>query len=129
MLLDELMPQYDVVERHHILMNASTDTVFDALRKADLGSGVMTSTLLKLRALPAILLGILQSPRRAAPRSRGSRQRARGIYLADLTRGGFSVVAERPPEELVIGLLGKFWTPRGGNWPRWRKCWMCPRVA
>jgi hypothetical protein len=114
MLLDELMPKYDVVERHQILVDAPPDTVFDALRKADLGSGVMTSTLLKLRALPAILLGILQSPRRAAPRSRGSRQRARGIYLADLTRGGFSVVAERPPEELVIGLLGKFWTPRGG---------------
>jgi hypothetical protein len=23
------------------------------------------------------------------------------------------VVAERPPEEMVIGLVGRFWTPRG----------------
>lgn len=34
--------------------------------------------------------------------------------LRDFERAGFSVVAERVPEEVVIGLLGSFWMPRGG---------------
>jgi hypothetical protein len=69
---------------------APADTVFDALRKADLGSGVMTSTLLKLRALPAILLGFLQSPRALASQvSAEALNEHRGIHLADLERGGF----------------------------------------
>ena len=32
---------------------------------------------------------------------------------SDFERAGFRVVAERAPEELVIGLLGRFWTATG----------------
>ena len=35
-LLDELMPVYDVVERHRIVVRAAPDIVFDAIREANL---------------------------------------------------------------------------------------------
>jgi hypothetical protein len=44
----------------------------------------------------------------------------RATRLADLERFGFNVVAEDPPREVVIGLMGKFWTPTGA---------LCDRVS
>jgi hypothetical protein len=38
-LLDELMPVYDVVERHRIVVHAAPETVFAAIREANLGRG------------------------------------------------------------------------------------------
>lgn len=35
------------------------------------------------------------------------------MRLADFERRGFRTIVERAPEELVIGLLGQFWTPTG----------------
>ena len=121
MLLDDLMPEYDVVERHQTLVHAPPDAVYAALRDTDLSSGWITSTLLTARALPAAFMSILVSPRRALVKLRESRAR-RGVTggrrgalrLADYERAGFHVVAEHAPEELVIGVLGKFWTLRGG---------------
>jgi hypothetical protein len=111
-LLDELMPRYDVVERHATLVRAAPTAVYAAIREADLAGGPLTRLLLALRALPAALVALLRSPRAAVAELRERRAR-RGVRLADFERAGFSVVAERAPHELVIGLLGRFWTPRG----------------
>jgi hypothetical protein len=114
-LLDELMPVYDVVERHRIFVRAAPDIVFAAIREADLGRGPLTRTLLALRAIPAGALAFVRAPRSAAAEWRARQSRRRnGLRLADFERAGFRIVAEHRPEELVIGLLGKFWTPRGG---------------
>jgi hypothetical protein len=114
-LLDELMPTYDVVERHRTTVRASPDRVYAALRAADLSGGLVTRTLLAVRVLPAVLIAFARSPRGAVAELRERRRASeRGRRLADFERSGFRVVAERAPEELVIGLLGKFWTPRGG---------------
>ncbi len=114
MLLDDLMPQYDVVERHRTLIRASPNIVFDAIREADLAGGRITRALLALRAAPAALLAIARSPRAAwtEHNARASAQQ-RVVRLRDFERAGFHIVAERAPDELVIGLLGRFWTPRG----------------
>jgi hypothetical protein len=67
--------------------------------------------------MPSALIAFLRSPRRALKELRAPRkplaQRLRAFRLADFEREGFHVVGERVPEELVIGLLGKFWTARG----------------
>lgn len=42
MLLDELMPQYDVVERHQTLVRAEPSAVYAAVREADLAGGPVT---------------------------------------------------------------------------------------
>ena len=109
------MPVYDVVERHRILVRAAPEVVFGAIRAADLGRDPLTRTLLAVRAIPAAGLAFLRSPRAALAEWETRRTHRRpGVRLADFERAGFRVVAERAPDELVVGLLGKFWTPRGG---------------
>ena len=115
MILDDLMPRYDVVERHRITVRAPVDVTFAAIREADLAGGLIPRVLLGLRSIPAALLAVARSPREAASELKARREaRTHGVRLADFERAGFRVVAERVPEELVIGLLGQFWTPRGG---------------
>lgn len=115
MLLDELMPQYDVVERHRIIVHASPAVVFRAIREANLSGGPITRALLAIRAIPAAIVSLLKSPRAARAQYRDhTSTRGRVVRLRDFERAGFKVVAERAPEEMVIGLLGRFWTPRGG---------------
>ena len=116
MLLDELMPRYDVVERHRIRVLAAPATVYAAIRTADLTGGPFTRLLLAIRKLPAALLAAAHSPREAQAEWRAPRT-SRDVTLAGFERAGFRVVAERPPEELVIGLLGRFWAPTGGLCP------------
>ena len=118
MLLDDLMPEYDAVERHGTVVRAAPDVVFAAIREADLSGGPVTRWLLALRAIPAAIVAVLASPSGAwrELRDRAAARRA-GVRLRDFERGGFHVVAERAPDELVIGLVGRFWTPRGALRP------------
>lgn len=113
-ILDDLMPRYDVVERHRTRVHAAPDAVYSALRTANLAGGALPTALLALRALPAALIALLRSPRGALAelRARGAGRRG-GVRLADFEAAGFRVVADRAPRELVIALLGRFWTPRG----------------
>ena len=114
MLLDELMPVYDVVERHGTWVRAAPEIVFAAIRSADLCGGLLTRPLLIARAVPAGLTTLVQSPHAALTHFRRRREdRRSGLGLAPFERAGFRVIGERAPEELVIGLLGQFWTPRG----------------
>jgi hypothetical protein len=117
-LLDELMPVYDVVERHRTVVRATPERVFEAIRTADLAGDPVTRTLFAVRAVPAAAVALARSPRATLSEWRHGRgERRRGLRLTDLEGSGFRVVAERAPEELVLGLLGRFWTPRGGLHP------------
>ncbi len=71
-------------------MRAPADRVFDAARELDLGATPLIRILLRLRGL-----------------------RARGRGLAGLRDAGFVLLEEDPPRELVLGLVGRFWTPGG----------------
>lgn len=108
MLIDEFLPRYDVVERHDTVVSSSAESTYAAIRAANLGAAIPVRALLALRALPAATsngreglgeLGQLFSKR---------------LTIADLERGHFHVLAENPPRELLIGLVGAFWTRRGG---------------
>ena len=113
MLLDDLMPTYDVVERHRIIIRAAPDVVFNSIREADLASAPITRTLFALRYVPAALASIVRSPRGAWGEYQRRGANRHSLRLRDFEAAGFRVVAERAPGELVIGLLGRFWTPRG----------------
>jgi hypothetical protein len=115
MLLDDLMPTYDVAERHRTRVRAAPEQVFDALQTADLAEGPATRMLFLVRALPAALVLVVRSPGAAAEvwRERVTEVR-HGLRLVDFERFGFRIVAKRPGEEVVVGLLGRFWTPGGG---------------
>ena len=109
MLLDDLMPVYDVMERHHIVVRAAPATVFAAIKSFDLSGSVLSRTLLLFRAMPSVLVALVRSPRTVLAELRARRGELR---FADFERAGFRVIAERAPEELVIGALGKFWKAR-----------------
>jgi hypothetical protein len=107
-LLDELMPTYDVRERHRTRVRASATTTYDALHETDLAAAPLVRALFALRALPGALLHGRRGL--AALRARGRTP----ATLRTLARSGFPVVAERAPEEVVIGVEGRFWTLGGG---------------
>jgi hypothetical protein len=109
-LLDDVMPVYDVVERHHIVVHAAPATVFAAIKTFDLSDSLLTRALLFVRTIPSVLGALVRSPRTALAQTRALNAELR---FADFERAGFRVIAERAPEEIVIGVLGKFWTVRG----------------
>jgi hypothetical protein len=111
MLLDDLMPVYDVVERHHIVVRAAPAIVFASIKSFDLSGSLLTRALLAVRSLPGVLVALLRSPRTARAEARARRAELR---FSEFERAGFRVVAERAPEEVVIGVLGRFWTIGSG---------------
>ena len=102
MLIDDCLPRYDAVERHRIEVNAPADLVYDGAVNLDLKDSGIVRTLFRLRELPGCL------------RSQPSRTPQLGLRLRDLVENGFVVLGEKPAEEIVLGVVGRFWTPRGG---------------
>ena len=109
MLLDEILPVYDVHERHSIVVRAGVERVYEALWTADLGSPIVRA-LMGLRALPAALTA---ASRRREERSRVGERSQAAITLTDVIARGFSLLAADPPREVVLGVVGAFWRARG----------------
>jgi hypothetical protein len=99
-LIDGFMPEFDVSERHHVLVDASPESAYRAVRAVDLGTSRPIRALFALRGLPSIL--------------RGRPGAWRSMTLEDLIRGGFVILAQEPPREIVLGVVGTFWRPTGG---------------
>ena len=107
-LLDDWMPGYDAISRHEIVVNATTAQVYDVARTMDLGGSAVVKVLMGVRAAPAAIGSILRGRLDGARQSYGSRH-VRGL--------GFTLLAEEPGREFVLGLMGRFWTPTGGLVP------------
>lgn len=105
MLIDSFAPSPDAVETHSILINAPRETVYRALWTADLGHSLIIKSLLALRSVPAFI-----AHSRAMPRNRQ-------ITLQTLIDSGFGLLAEKPDEEIVLGITGRFWRPAGNVSP------------
>ncbi len=105
-LIDEYMPKWDVREQHSIQIPVSQRKAYDAIRSTDLVRGGIVSVLFLLRGLPAALFS------RRGFRLRSVRREP--VTLAAFEKRGFRVLEESPPEELLIGLEGQFWTFDGG---------------
>jgi hypothetical protein len=103
-LLDDLVPKYDVSSRHTIWVAASPAVVYETARHVDLGHPWLVRLLMGIRVLPAWLAAVLRGPRRAR-----NKPGERPVGAAP-----FTVVAESPGEEFVLGIMGRFWTPTGG---------------
>ena len=114
MRLDDWLPVSAAVvrERHVTTIHAPADAVYRALWRADFG-GVTSRTLLAVRLVPA-LLGDWRHARERVVRYRRSDSR---LTLQAFLRSGFAELEAVPNEELVLGLVGRFWTPSGGLTP------------
>ncbi len=103
MLIDDYLPSFEFVERHATDIAADRPTVYAALKTADFTRSRVISCLLTLRSLPSALGG------------RRRRERAPGFTFERLRKAGFVPLAEDPPAEILIGVVGKFWTASGGR--------------
>jgi hypothetical protein len=106
-LIDELLPAFDVRERHHTRVRASADAIYSAILATDFSENALVKALLFIRALPASIAA-----------GRDGLRRLRNGHRAPFTlrtneKRGFRIIAERPPREIVIGLEGRFWTMTG----------------
>ena len=94
-LLDRFMPDFDVVERHHIAVDAPADVTFAAAADVDLQQSPIVRTMFRGREM------ILGSAPDATPRPRG---------LLALTKSlGWEVLAEVPGREVVMGAVTQPW--------------------
>ena len=105
MLIESFAPNPDAVERHSTVINASAKEVNSVLWTADLGGSLIIKLLMGLRSLPEFIL----RPGRVPPRKRA-------ITLQTVIDSGFGILANQP-EEIVLGVTGKFWRPTGNLSP------------
>ena len=96
-LIDEFLPEYDVVERHEILVAAPVEAAYDAVLGLDLARSPVIAALLAVRGLPKLFTERPQLSRR--------------VDLAAIEHAGFVRLAEDPPREVVLGVVGRFWHP------------------
>ena len=106
-LIDQFLPTFDVSERHRVRVRASAPATYAALKTTDLAGSALPRVLLFLRAVPGALLRGVRGLRDLAAR------RHVPILLSTFESAGFQILAERSPEEIVIGLEGRFWRPSG----------------
>ena len=106
MLIDVHLPRFHYQELHRIYARASPARVYAAIRETRLRSSLVSRSLMFLRVLPSLSVG---QQARSAPilRVLGNPQATLSSFVES---GFFAVLDEREPEELVLGLVGRFWT-------------------
>jgi len=95
--LDRFMPDYDVVERHHVRVVAPADVTFGALMDMDLEDSRIIRAIFKGREL------LLAADADAKPRARG--------LVAVTKELGWGVLTEMPGREIVMGAVTQPWQP------------------
>ena len=93
MLIDDFMPGYDFSEKHETKIRASAEKVYVAVNSTNLSDSWIIGGLLTLRGL--------------------GRRSAKTLTVRDMTKDGFAILGEKPDEEILLGLAGKFWTLSG----------------
>lgn len=106
MLIDEVLPSYDVTRVDTVVVAAPADAVYRAAVEVDLVRVVADAPL--LRVLFAVR-GVPDRLRRLAGRA-GPPPEVATMRLADLPEEGEWVrLAEEPGREIVFGAAGRFW--------------------
>lgn len=123
LLIDAFLPHFDVTASYATHVAAPPERAWAAVRALEMRGSPLVRGLFLLRSLPALLA----HPRRTlAARREGNR--GLGLTMDQLLRGGFTLLGERPGEELLLGLVGRFWRADGGivrvaaeEWRGWER--------
>ena len=94
-LLDRFMPEYEVVERHHIRVAAPAAVTMAAAREQTLFHAPVVRAIIRAREI------VLGGARDQRPQPRG--------LLAAVQALGWGVLADEPDRELVVGAVTKPW--------------------
>jgi hypothetical protein len=110
-LVDEFLPVYDVSDEVATVVEADTATTWDALMDVDLievgRRRPLVALLGAVRILPDLLWQRLHGESAPAP----ERLTLRDTTELPMSGGGWVLLGERPPDEIALGLVGKFWRP------------------
>jgi hypothetical protein len=96
-LLDRFIPDYEIVERHHVRVNAPADVTLAAAREFDLFGQPLIRAIFRMRE---VAMGA--RPDAAPPRL--------GLVSEALAMG-WGVLAEAPDREVVVGAVTRPWEP------------------
>ena len=96
------MPACDVSEFHQTTVRAPIQRVYDTLWRVDLADSNTVRLLLRLRGLTTISTS-------------GGRKGKPVLNLAAILKGGFVLLGENAPNEIALGLAGRFWTLSGNR--------------
>ncbi len=99
-LLDQIEPAWHVSEYHETIVNAPPRVVYDALMALPADASRVMRVLMGLRGLPGRLMGGRAGRTSSAPEKN---------LIASMRSRGFALLGERPGEEIVLGLAGRFW--------------------
>lgn len=87
MLIDHFLPRYDVKAQYHIDVHASVEKAYAAAQNLDMRESWIIRLLYLLRGLPQY-----------------------SLTLDGMLKMGFVLLADKPSQEIVYGLIGWFWT-------------------
>ena len=90
MLIDEFLSEYDFVETHGISIDAGPADIYRAANETDFAESFIIRWLFRLRGLST-----------------------EGVTLASLKTSRFEILGETLDREIVLGIVGRFWTPKG----------------
>jgi hypothetical protein len=96
-LLDEALPAWEVDEVHGVWVPAPPEAAFAAARAVTVREVRLLVPLMALRLLPALLRGRRIRDDRSLP------------VLDAMVANGFVLLGERPPAEVAVGAVGRFW--------------------
>lgn len=98
--IDRYLAVYDVRTAHATEVDATPTETYRAVRDLDLGRSLPIAALFALRGLPHLVTGKVRP--------------SRSITLQTVLQAGFTVLEEQPPNEFVMGAVGRFWRPDSG---------------
>lgn len=111
MLAEEFLPIYDVSDEVATVVVAGRQTTWDALMDADLievgRQRPLVALLGAVRILPDLVWQRLHGEHAEAP----ERLTLRDTTRLPMSGGGWVLLGEQPPDEIALGLVGKFWRP------------------
>ncbi len=103
MLLDNFLTDYQFNEVHSMRVHAPIQHVYEAFKDLTPGElSPLVGIMFAIRALPGLITG-----------KRGQGFNERRPFLEQMTEGGFFILAETAPQEIVFGLVGQFWVLTG----------------
>jgi hypothetical protein len=112
MLVDDLLPEYDVSDAVATVVDADLATTWDTLMEVDLidvgRKRPLVGILGAIRILPDIVGHMLHGE---PPQRPPEHLRLREITQLSLDKGGWVLLGERFRDEIALGLVGKFWRP------------------
>jgi hypothetical protein len=98
-LLEEVLPGYDVNEVHELWVPAKPRVAYEAVMAVSGREVRLFGPLMRLRTFG-------RSKRVFDPEA---------PLLGEILKIGFVQLAERPGEEVVVGAIGRFWSPTGNR--------------